>query len=478
MTSRSFARLSRRGFLAGSAAIAFGQTPRSLPGDVDLTPEAVANEQNYNQPLRPQFHYTPIQGDLNDATGLIYYRGEYHLFHMYDEWSRIRAAHKRWGHAVSTDLVHWQQLPAVLDTSIDNSPGSGCGVVDWNNSSGLKAGPEKTLLIFYTDYKRGTCMASSHDRGRTWSRYGGNPIIAGAQDARDPLIFWYMAAGEWRMVRYERRGFAFYKSADLLHWTWLSRLEGYFECPDFFELPVLDAPGEHRWVLIDGDGTYQIGKFDGQQFSPQTDKLHVEFGKALYATQTWKRTIEGGAVYQMAWMRQPLKPPLTWNGQMCFPVELTLRSFPEGIRLCRQPIDEINNLSVSRQSWHDLRIGPGEKGPAITADLMDIRIEIDAGTATDFGLTVRGQPVRYSVPQETLTVGSDSAPLKLADKRLRLRILVDRPSLEVFADIGQVTISAVYLEGNTDNEIRPVADGGSMRVSSLLVSRLESIWPG
>jgi sucrose-6-phosphate hydrolase SacC (GH32 family) len=109
---------------------------------------------------------------------------------------------------------------------------------------------------------------------------------------------------------------------------------------------------------------------------------------------------------------------------------------------------------------------------------MDIRIEMDAGTATDFGLTVRGQAVRYSVPQQTLTVGSDSAPIKLSDNRLCLRILVDRPSLEVFADIGQVTISSVYLEGNTDDEIRPVADGGNMRVSSLLVSRLEAIWPG
>jgi fructan beta-fructosidase len=480
MNSRSLLQLSRRGFLAaGSAAFAFGQTTRPLPEEVNLTPEAVADEQNYDQPLRPQFHYTPIQGDLNDATGLIYYRGEYHLFHMYDEWSRIRAAHKRWGHAISTDLVHWQQLPAVLDTLIDNMPGSGCGVVDWNNSSGLRVGPEKTLLIFYTDYKRGTCMARSHDRGRTWSRYGGNPVIAGAQDARDPLIFWYKPAGEWRMVRYERQGFAFYKSTDLLHWTWLSRLEGYFECPDFFELPIVDKPGEHRWVLVDGNGTYQVGTFDGEQFSPQTGKLHVEYGKALYATQTWKRTIEGGAVCQMAWMRQPLKPPLTWNGQMCFPVELTLRSFPEGIRLCRQPIDEINNLSISRQTWHDLTIGPVvAKDPAIRVDLLDIRLEIEPGAATDFGLIVRGQPVRYSVPQQTLTVGSDSAPLILADRRLRLRILVDRPSIEVFADEGQVTISAVYLEGNTNQDIRLVAAGGNMRVNSLVVSRLESIWLG
>src|SRR5690242_10816926 len=100
---------SRRHFLAAgsSAAVAYAQRDRPRPEDVDLPPDTVAGQQHYNQPLRPQFHYTPIQGDLNDATGLIYYRGEYHLFHMYDEWSRIRAAHKRWDHAISTDLVHW-----------------------------------------------------------------------------------------------------------------------------------------------------------------------------------------------------------------------------------------------------------------------------------------------------------------------------------------------------------------------------------
>jgi len=229
------------------------------PQQADLTPEEVADEQHYNQPLRPQFHYTPIQGDLNDATGLIYYKGEYHLFHMYDEWSRLRAAHKRWGHAVTTDLVHWQQLPAVLDTIIDNKPGSGSGVVDWNNSSGLRVGPEKALIIFYTDYQRGTCIAFSHDRGRTWTRHRKNPIIPGAADARDPLVFWYEPASQWRMVRYEKRGFAFYESSDLLQWTWLSRLDGFFECPDFFELPVLNAANERRWVLVDGNGTYLGG---------------------------------------------------------------------------------------------------------------------------------------------------------------------------------------------------------------------------
>jgi fructan beta-fructosidase len=459
--------------LALTAAVGLGQTPTTDPAD--LKPEEVADQQHYNQPLRPQFHYTPIQGHIGDATGLIYYRGEYHLFNMYDEWSRKRLGHKRWGHAISTDLIHWQQLPAILDTQLDNKPGSGSGVVDWNDSSKLRHGPEKTLLIFYTDYKLGTCITVSHDRGRTWTRYGKNPVIAGAEDARDPTVFWYPPANEWRMVRYEKKGFAFYQSADLLHWTWLSRVEGYYECPDLFELPVLNSPGEHRWVLIDGNGSYVLGIFDGRQFVPQTEKLQSEYGKVLYATQTWKRTMEPGRAYQLAWMRYPLATSITWNGQMSFPAELTLRSFPEGIRLCRQPIDEVENLRVAQNTWKNLSIPAGERPiPALTAQLLDIRTQLKPAGAGDFGLMIHGHALRYSTANKTLRLDSISAPLKLPESGLRLRILVDRSSLEVFADEGQVSLSAVTLE-NPNQDVTLVADGG-MTVVALEANRLESIW--
>ena len=467
-------------FVVALAAPALGQNRASEQFDILL--EELAGQRHYGQPLRPQFHYTPIQGHIGDATGLIYYAGEYHLFYMFDEWSRRRLDHKRWGHAISRDLIHWEEMPAVLDTKIDNSPGSGSGVVDWNNSSGLRAGPEKTLFIFYTDYKRGSCVAYSRDRGRTWTRYEKNPIIVGslADRDRDPTVFWYPPAAEWRMVRYEKKGFAFYGSRNLLDWTWLSRIEGFYECPDLIELPVLNCPGDRRWVLFDGDGSYVLGTFNGRQFLPQTGKLRAEYGKALYATQTWKRTMEGGSpAYQMAWMRYPLEPRLTWNGQMSFPVEFTLWAFPEGIRLCRQPIDEVANLRVSQQAWRDLSIGPADNmGPVINGELLDIRAEIERAGATDFGLVVHGQEIRYSTADETLRLGDVTGPLKLLTNRLRLRILVDRSSIEVFADRGQVTLSIISLASRSDTNARFFAEGGKIRVASLEANRLESIWLG
>jgi len=450
------------------------QTPPT--GGDDLTPAEVAEQQNYRQPQRPQFHYTAIQGHIGDATGLVYYNGEFHLFNIFDEWSLKSAAHKRWGHAISTDLVHWQQMPPLLDTIIDHSPGSGSGVVDWNNSSGLRSGLEKTLVIFYTDYKSGTCVAYSNDRGRTWTRYRNNPVIAGSEDARDPNVFWYAPAKQWRMIRYEKRGFAFYSSVDLIQWKRLSRAEGYYECPDFFELPVVNSAGEHHWVLIDGDGTYVLGAFDGATFLAQTAKRHVEYGKALYATQTWKHPFNGD-IYQIAWLRYPPLSQLTWNGQMSFPVKLYLQRRDGEIRLMREPIKQIRTLYRSVETWKDIIVDSEEKTvPNLNLDLADLQIELQLDGASEFGLTLRGQKILYSVAKRELQVGSITAPLNLTGGRLSLRILADRSSLEIFADSGAATFSLITLENSDDSPVF-FSTGGKTRISSLECNHLESIWP-
>jgi sucrose-6-phosphate hydrolase SacC (GH32 family) len=461
---------------AKAAASGTSHSPAVPNESLDLSPEQVADQQNYDQPLRPQFHYTTIQGHIGDTTGLVSYQGEYHMFNIHDEWCRKNSAHKRWGHAVSTDLINWTQMPSLLDTIIDHSPGSGSGIVDWDNISGLRKGPEKTLLIFYTDYERGSCIAYSNDRGGNWIRYAKNPVISGAHDARDPNVFWYAPANEWRMVRYENKGFAFYQSQDLLHWTWLSRVEGYYECPDLFELEVANSENDRRWVLVDGDGSYTLGMFDGRQFTAQTEKLKVDYGTALYATQSWKHPFEDKGVYQVAWMRYPAQSNLTWNGQVSFPVKLSLRKFPEGIRLCRVPISEIDNLRGSQQSWKDLKVKSGKHWvPEMHSDLLDLRIEIRVGDAKEFGISIRDQIIRYSVTEQELHLGSALAPLKLPEGTLRLRILVDRSSIEVFANEGEVTFSLVTLE-STGHDVSLFSDGGEIHVASLEANHLESIW--
>jgi fructan beta-fructosidase len=456
---------------------AVSSQPQAPAGPTDLTPAEVADQQNYDQPLRPQFHYTTIQGHIGDATGLVYYKGEYHLFNIFDEWSRKNGApHKRWGHAISTDLLHWTQMPAVLDTIIDHAPGSGSGVVDWNNSSGLRTGTEKTIVVFYTDYAKGSSILYSNDKGRTWTRYKNNPVLDGFANIRDPNVFWYSPANEWRMIRYEKKGFVFYRSSDLIHWAFLSRIEGFYECPDLFELPIVNVPGESKWVLVDGDGSYMIGRFDGTQFIPESERLRAEYGTAFYASQTWKRPPAEHTAYQMAWLRYPPIFDLTWDGQMSFPVKLSLQKFQEGIRLTREPIDEIENLRASQRSWKDLAIAGERKMGEVKDDLLDIRTEIDPAGADEFGLEVHGQTIRYSASRHELQVGAVSAPLTLPDGKLRLRILVDRSSVEIYADDGEVTFSLIDLE-KKDQNLRFFATGGKATIVSLEVDCLESIWP-
>ena len=307
----------------------FGDLPplwQRQPTDADyIQPRAVAENYHYAQRHRPQFHYTALHGHLGDATGLVVHQGRYHLFYMFDPWQRARRWHKCWGHAVSYDLLHWEQRPPVTDTIVDGRSGSGCGVVDWHNSSGLRTGPQKTLVIFYTDYWRGTCIKYSNDGGDSWQYHPRNPVLSGFHDIRDPLVFWYDPDQAWRMVRYEQRGFAFYRSENLIDWVYLSRIEDpqYYECPDMFQLHVQGAPDKKKWVLINGNGTYLIGEFNGHEFRPHTDLLRVDYGHHLYATQTWKPTRGcSEQVIQLAFMGYSKKILRTWEGQMCFPCAL------------------------------------------------------------------------------------------------------------------------------------------------------------
>ncbi len=268
---------------------------------------------------------------------------------------------------------------------LDHRPGSGSGIIDWNNSSGLRRGIEKTLIVFYTDYVLGTCIAYSNDKGRTWVRHKLNPLLEGTEDIRDPYVFWYKPANAWRMVRYEKKGFAFYESLDLLKWSYLSRLDGFYECPDLFQLFVDGDPNHSKWVLVDGDGTYLIGAFDGTNFESETEKLRVNYGRG-YATQSWKHTFEGdGPVIQLAFVGYIREPRLTWIGQLSFPCELTLRNSADGIRLFRYPLHLIKNLYQEQRIWREMTVSPGQNEFIdLEGDALDIDAEIEVAGARGF----------------------------------------------------------------------------------------------
>jgi len=441
----------------------------------------VFENMHYNQTYRPQVHYTPITGEIGDATGLTRYKGTYHLFYMYDEWSKRRKYNKNWGHATSEDLIYWEQKPQILNTVLDNRPGSGSGIVDWNNTLGLQSGVEKTMVLFYTDYGRGTCIAFSRDAGKTWIRHKNNPVIPmpkGRAD-RDALVFWYKPDQSWRMVLYEQPSFTFYKSINLLDWEYLSKLDGFHECPDLMQIPVDGDENNKKWVIINGDGTYRIGDFNGTEFVTEMGNTKVDYGD-LYATQTWKQSYEGdGPFYQMAFLRIRDLPENdhTWSKQQCFPCELILKTINGEIRLCRNPIIGIKQLRYESHFWENETVKPYDNPLAnLDGDVFEIIAEIDLDKATEFGFNIRGEKLVYTVKDHLLTFMGNESKLVPVDHKIKLRLIIDRSSIEVFANQGEMTFSKHFLPDPSNMNLELYSSGGPVKVNFMEAYRLESIW--
>ena len=256
----------------------------------------------YHEPWRPQFHFTPATNWMNDPNGMVFYDGEYHLFYQYNPWGD-KWGHMSWGHAVSKDMVSWKHLPVALYEENDVMIFSGSAVVDWKNTSGFGRDGKPPMVAIYTGHYtrkplQNQDLAYSNDRGRTWTKYAGNPVLdIGAQDFRDPKVMWHEPTHRWVMtVAWPvQRKVRFYSSPDLKTWTHLSDFgpagstNGIWECPDLFPLRVADKRGVEKWTLIVNVGSgapaggsgcqYFVGNFDGQQFvlDPSFPKEQPEF---------------------------------------------------------------------------------------------------------------------------------------------------------------------------------------------------------
>jgi len=453
--------------------------------------EAIVTNVLYHETYRPQFHFTARNNWHNDPNGLVFYRGEYHLFFQHNP-SGINWGNMTWGHAVSRDLVHWEQLPNALEPDRLGTIFSGSAVVDWHNTAGFQRGREKTLVAIYTaagdtsPESKGQpftqCVAYSNDRGRTWTKCERNPVlphIIGGN--RDPKVVWHAPTRKWIMALYKDGNvYAFFASPDLKSWTHLHDLTvpGCGECPDFFEMPVEGDPRNQKWVFTAANGHYLVGAFDGQRFTPETGPHPADWGSNYYAVQTYSDIpARDGRRIQIAWMSGGRYPGMPFNQQMSFPCELKLRSFAEGLRLCRLPVREIARLHAQKKTWRAQTARPGENLLAgVAGELFDLRAEIEPGEASGFGLRVRGEAVHYAAKDKQLTCLGKSAPLEPVANRLKLQILVDRTSLEVFAHDGRVAMTSCFLPKPGNRSLEFYVEGGPVKVISLHVIEVRSAW--
>ena len=446
----------------------------------------------YNETYRPQFHFTTKKNWLADPDGLVYYKGEYHLFYLTNPTGSEPATACHWGHAVSPDMVHWQELPVAIYPDDGRHVWSGSAVVDWNNTSGLQTGPENVLVILYTSPHSGQYMAYSNDRARTWKKYSRNPVLpvtqTGTWDDRDAKAFWHKPSQKWVITLSEspkgKERISFYSSPDLKSWQHLSSLHGYdVDCPEIFELPVDANPKRKKWVLLYASARpfcskYVIGEFDGISFTRESGPHLVDWGNNMYASQTWSDIPETDSRrVHIAWMFNGEYPGMPFNQQMSFPCELTLRSFSEGIRMCRRPVNEIKNIHSKQYSWKNKTLSPGDNPlSGIYGDLFDIRAEIVLPDAGEFGIKVRGETVKYVVKDKKLSCLGKSAQLYPVSNRIKLQILVDRASLEVFGNDGKVSMTSCFTPEQADTSLAIYTTGGTVRIFSLDVYELRSIW--
>jgi fructan beta-fructosidase len=455
---------------AGSKALG-----RINPAEVAVDPTSLYREEG-----RPRFHFTSRRGWLNDPNGLVFFEGEYHLFYQHNpygwEWGNMH-----WGHAVSPDLVHWKELPiALYPREYGDWAFSGSAVVDRENTSGFGDGIAPPLVAAYTSTARGECIIYSRDRGRTWVEYPGNPVVRHA--GRDPRLLWHAPSKHWVMAVYDeeggRRDVAFHTSPDLKTWTFASRSDGYYECPDLFELPVEGRPGETMWVLTAADGAYRLGRFDGRVFTPEPGGKKQTWHGHFYAAQSFSDEPKGRRV-QIGWAQGINFPGQAFNQQMTTPCELTLRPTEDGVRLFANPVSEVDSLrsGESVRSMFDSRpVQQGQATLSLPSDLLDLRIEIEVGARDEFELEVPGAIVRYDAARRILACNGVSAALDPVEGAIKLRLLVDRGSIEVFANDGRVVLSRGLGDRKTSRQLIGRLAGQGLRVRSLKVAEMASSW--
>ena len=507
----------------------FAQRPQSVALALKVGQEGSTDL--YDEAHRPQFHFTSPKNWINDPNGLVFYKGEYHLFYQYNPFG-VEWGHMNWGHAVSRDLIHWQNLPIALAEENGVMIFSGSAVVDWHNSSGFchssNSEAPTCLVAIYTGHSpklETQNLAYSNDNGRTWTKYADNPVIdLHLGGFRDPKVFWHEDTHKWVMItvlasQHKARLFA---STDLKHWTALSDFgpagatSGAWEVPDLFPLPVDNESGQTKWVLsVDvtsggvtgGAGNqYFIGSFDGTTFSADTaDRtLWADYGADFYAATSFSDIPKSdGRRIWVGWLTSSEYGkvlPDAWRGAHSIPRELKLMRFADGIRLVQEPVAE---LRVLRQRHTRVEARSFTEANAVLqsqkvrGDTLEILAEINPGDAAECGIKVRkgdgeetliGVDTRRSQLFVDRTRSSeysfdphrptrDAGPMALASgKSLRLHIFVDRSSVEVFGDRGETVLSESIFPKLKSDGIELYSNDKQARVLSMDVWNLKSAY--
>lgn len=446
--------------------------------------DEIAGQENlYKEMNRPQLHFTPKRGWHNDPNGLIYYEGEYHLFYQHNPYERDWE-NMHWGHAVSKDLIHWEEIQEALYPDEHGTMFSGSAVIDYNNTAGFNKGKTPAMVAIYTadnPDRQVQCIAYSLDKGRTWTKYEGNPVIDSkekwnSKDTRDPKVFWYEPNKEWVMALNERDGHSIYTSANLKEWKYESHITGFWECPELFELAIDGDMNNKKWVMYGASGTYMIGSFDGKKFTPESGKYYYTTG-SIYAAQTFTNIPESdGRRIQIGWGRIS-HPGMSFNSQMLLPTTLTLKTTKDGVRLFNNPVKEVDKLQTLLLNKPSIQVKEANEllHSYSNSDCLRIQFTIKLSHATDAGFNLYGQQLLKYDMNNNLVNGVFYSPEDMTSMEITADLIVDKTSIEAFIDNGAYSYS-MERRADAGNSEGFHFWGNNIEIKDLKVYSMNSIW--
>lgn len=480
---------------------------------------APAQVTGYGQPYRPQVHFSPLEHWTNDPNGLVYFQGEYHLFFQFnpfgDEWG-----HMSWGHAVSRDLLHWQQLPVAIPEENGEMVFTGSVVVDRTDTSGFCAPKTACLAAIYTGHRTAggvrqtQNVAYSRDNGRTWTRYTGNPVLdLHLSDFRDPSVSWDEKENHWLMAVSlpTEHKIRFYSSPNLKDWTQLSDfgpagdVDGAWECPDLLHIPG-ESGTTGMWALKvginpgaphGGSGEqYFLGNFDGKRFTPASGpgaRGWTNYGRDDYCAISFNGLPKHANPVLMGWMNNwqyaSKLPTSPWRGQMSLPRRLSLLKDDAGLALVQDPIVgplRLDHQELSKPAQSGLL---GEEAAPFQVDLQfghpqeqtfGIRLYTDEQHWTEIGFDLAHHTFYMDRTQSGLAVapgftGRTDAPL-VESRPYDLKVIVDRSSAEAYAQSGTIAMTDLIFPPTPKNRIVVFSSSGKILPVRGDLWRLRSIW--
>lgn len=470
----------------------------------------------YNEPYRPQLHFSPKAHWMNDPNGMVYADGVYHLFFQHYPYN-TNWGPMHWGHATSTDLIHWKELPIALYPDSLGYIFSGSAVLDKNNTSkfGTTGKPPMVAIFTYHDPKgqqagrkdfETQAIAYSLDNAKTWTKYSGNPVVKnpGVPDFRDPKVCWFAPTKKWIMTVATQDRVTFYSSPDLKEWKRESDFGatqgahgGVWECPDLFPLKY---NGKEIWVLIantnpggpnGGSGTqYFTGNFDGHTFT-SNDSLTkwLDYGPDEYAGVTWSNT--GNDRLFIGWMTNLSYagdiPTSTWRSSLTLVRKLGLDKINGTYRITSLPLSAaLDKLKTGQQVVSNTN---GKEDIKLSGEPLKMTFQANANSNFELTFKYKGG--------ESITVGYNAAAMEYfidranggnvnfnsaftkrhtaprfsTNAQINLTLVLDKSSLELFADNGLSVMTSTFFIQSPLTALQ-----ASPGLKAVQITTLKSIW--